>query len=107
MGGTLKADGSGSIVGRWTHAHERDHDGARVFVGPGVRLGLSRGRRVLELAADGRFTDHSPGAADRSVATRGRWTLEGGDLRLRYTDGREQRYRCQVATDGTLELRSP
>lgn len=105
MGGTLRQSGRDGLVGRWTHAHERDHDGARVFVGPGVELGLSRGRRVLVLAADGRFEDRAPGATDRSVASRGHWTLEGGELVLAFADGRVQRHGCTLRPDGTLELR--
>jgi hypothetical protein len=101
----LKREGPSALVGRWTHAHERDEGGARVFVGPTVRLGLSRGRRVLEFDDAGGFIDTAPGPTDRVHSRKGRYRVEGNELVLNYADDGEERLTFELAGDGTLRLR--
>jgi hypothetical protein len=80
-------------MGKWIHAHERDTDEARVYVGPEVKLGPSRGRTVYEFAEDGSFTESGPGPTDRTSARRGRAHVEGDVLVLKYGDGSQRRVR--------------
>ena len=93
------------LVGKWIHAHERDTTEARVFVGPQIELGLSRGRTRYEFNDDGRFTESGPGPTDRTTARSGRATIEGGTLVLKYRDGAERRIRFELSSDGSLHLR--
>jgi hypothetical protein len=92
------------LVGRWIHAHERDTDAARVYVGPDVKLGLSRGRTIYEFKNDGSFVESGPGPTDRTTARRGRASAEDGVLVLMYSDGTERQLRFECAVDGTLHL---
>ena len=101
----LKRETPPALVGRWTHAHERDEPGARVFVGPSVRLGLSRGRRILEFDDTGGFTDTAPGPTDRSRSRQGRYETQRDEIVLKYDDGTVDRTRFELADDGTLRLR--
>jgi hypothetical protein len=91
-------------VGRWIHAHERDTDAVRVYVGPEVKLGLSRGRTSYEFKEDGSFVESAPGPTDRTTARRGRACVEDGVLVLAYSDGTERQLRFDCAADGTLHL---
>ncbi len=97
---TFKASG---LVGKWIHAHERDTDEARVYVGPEVRLGLSRGRTVYEFGPDGRFTESGPGPTDRTRARSGKAAVDGDVLILKYGDGSERRIRFEF-DKGCLRL---
>ncbi len=99
----FKASG---LAGEWIHAHERDTPDARVFVGPEVKLGLSRGRTVYEFAADGRFTESGPGPTDRTAARSGSATVEGGVLVLKYDDGTQRRLRFMLDKDCLRLLRT-
>jgi len=96
----LKASG---LVGRWIHAHERDTAQARVFVGPEVKLGLSRGRRGYEFKEDGSFVESGPGPTDRTTTRRGQALIEGDALLLKYGDGTERRLRF-ACEEGCLRL---
>lgn len=100
---TFKASG---LVGKWIHAHERDTDAARVYVGPDVKLGLSRGRTVYEFGPDGRFTESGPGPADRTAARRGKAEIEGDVLVLKYEDGTERRLRFALDRERLRLLRT-
>jgi hypothetical protein len=67
---------------RWLHAHEEDEGDAQVYRPDDHPLPPSRGRRCLELRRDGSLLETRPGADDRAVSARGRWTLAGDRLRL-------------------------
>lgn len=92
-------------MGKWIHAHERDDDEARVYVGPEVKLGLSRGRTSYEFHADGAFTESGPGPTDRTGTRGGAATVDGDTLVLKYGDGTERRVRFALAEDRSLRLR--
>jgi hypothetical protein len=67
---------------RWIHSHEEDHGDLQVFRPGDHAFPPSRGRRCLDLRRDGSLLESGPGADDRAVGSRGRWTLEGARLRL-------------------------
>jgi len=69
-----------------------------------VRLGLSRGRRVLEFGEGGVFVERRPGADDRSASRDGRYRVEGDALVLEYEDGGSERRRFALSPDGELRL---
>lgn len=53
---------------RWLHAREEDSEDELVFRPEGYPLPLARGRREIELHADGEtFVARAPGADDRPV----------------------------------------
>ena len=56
-------------MSRWLHAREEDSgDDELVFRPEGYQLPLARGRREIELCADGKtFVARAPGADDRPV----------------------------------------
>jgi hypothetical protein len=66
----------------WIHAHEEDRGDVQVFRPEEHPLPPSRGRRHLDLRRDGSLVETRPGPDDRALAAPGRWTLEGGRLRL-------------------------
>ena len=68
---------------RWVHSHEEDSAGATVFRPAEFSFPPSRGRKSIELRADGTLRDFAIGATDRSVARDGQWTLnDDGQLAL-------------------------
>ena len=68
---------------RWVHSHEEDTADTMVFRAASFKFPRSRGRTSFELKADGALVERSPGAADRSQETYGRWDLED-DQRLAF-----------------------
>lgn len=69
-------------MGRWIHSHEEDTGEERVFRPATSALPPARGRRQLELRADGRYIESSPGPVDIPVMSTGSWSLEGNELVL-------------------------
>jgi hypothetical protein len=95
------------IVGDWVHAHERDHDGVRVFVDAAESLPPSRGRRRLSLRADGSFDEARPGADDRTAGASGTYEFDGQRLVLRHHgQATPAVLEAKVGSDGkSLEVR--
>lgn len=77
---------SKGIVGGWIHAHEQDRERVQVLVPDNIALPPSRGRRRLRFLADGSFEELRPGADDRAMGQRGRFSFDGKHLTLYYGD---------------------
>jgi hypothetical protein len=77
------------LLGDWVHAHERDRDGATVYVGSEEPLPPSRGRQRFKFLDDGTFLEGRPGADDRAVKDAGTYELDGSRLVL-HRDGASQ-----------------
>jgi len=71
-----------NLCGRWIHSHEEDIGDAQVFRPGDHAFPPSRGRRCLDLRRDGSLLETHAGADDRAVTARGRWELDGRQLRL-------------------------
>jgi len=70
------------ICRRWVHSHEEDEGDVQVYRPGDHAFPPSRGRRCLDLRRDGSLLETGPGADDRAVGSRGRWSLDGDRLRL-------------------------
>jgi hypothetical protein len=93
------------LVGTWIHSHEEDRGVERVFRPPTFTFPRARGRRSIELAADGTAVDRGPGPVDRTVSVDGRWSLDGGELTLTIPSGAPQRFHVVSAAPDRLVLR--
>ena len=84
------------LVGQWAHAHEEDNGAERVFRPASSALPPSRGRRVLDLQANGVLGGGSPGPSDRTDLTKGRWSVsEDGTITLSPVGENQERYRVR------------
>jgi hypothetical protein len=96
-----------AVVGSWTHAHEEDRPPRMVFRPSRSAFPPSRGRRTLELRADGSLREEGPGATDRPEGASGRWEWEAPGILALYR-GRDrspfQRLRVLAAAPDRLEL---
>ncbi|MFD7235914.1 hypothetical protein ACFWAT_11455 [Streptomyces syringium] len=63
---------------RWTHSYEEDTEGVTVYRPVGYPFPPARGRRGMEIVADGTYIDHAIGAADVPDAIPGRWSTPDG-----------------------------
>jgi hypothetical protein len=89
------------LCGRWLHAHEEDTEHEMVFRPAAARFPPSRGRRGLELSADGSYAELHPGPDDRTQRSPGRWALEADDwLVLEPGPGGSRRALRIVVADG-------
>ena len=70
------------LQGRWIHSHEEDTDDVMVFRRPEHEFPRSRGRRSIDLRADGSYAERSPGPVDVPVETTGKWRRAGERLEL-------------------------
>lgn len=70
------------VYGRWVHAHEEDTEEEMVFRPADSDLPPSRGRRALELRADGSFAEGGLGAADVPQEATGTWSVDGETITL-------------------------
>ncbi|MFF7788376.1 hypothetical protein [Streptomyces sp. NPDC007991] len=59
----------------WLHSYEEDHEDVRVYRPDDHPFPPARGRRGMEFAPDGTFTDHPLGRGDAPGAVPGRWRL--------------------------------
>lgn len=79
-----------AVVGRWMHSHEEDTDTEMVFRPATFALPLSRGRRQLELIADGTVIDSRIGPTDVPQNESGQWELlDDGALVLKDARGQD------------------
>jgi hypothetical protein len=68
------------LVRRWVHAHEEDSQEEMVFRPADWALPPSRGRRSLDLRADGSLVEEAPGPTDRPEEGGGSWELGDEDV---------------------------
>jgi hypothetical protein len=73
---------------RWVHAFEEDTEKGSVYRPETARIPLSRRpRERLELRRDGSASVFLPGADDRMIEQRAKWTLEDGEIVVRVGAG--------------------
>ncbi|MFI7102598.1 hypothetical protein ACIBK8_24945 [Streptomyces sp. NPDC050161] len=63
---------------QWTHSYEEDAEGVTVYRPVGYPFPPARGRRGMEIVADGTYIDHAIGAADVPDIVPGRWSTADG-----------------------------
>ena len=84
------------LVGQWAHAHEEDKGAERVFRPANSAFPPSRGRRVLDIQADGVLGGGRPGPSDKTALTPGRWSVsEDGSITLSQDGEKQERYRVR------------
>jgi hypothetical protein len=66
----------------WVHSHEEDTDTEMVFRPASYKFPPARGRKGFELKPDGTLVDYGIGPTDRRTRSKGKWKLEGDELRL-------------------------
>jgi hypothetical protein len=90
---------------RWVHSHEEDRDDEAVFRPATFDLPPARGRRSIELRADGSYVESFPGPTDVPQEAGGSWSLEGDRLALRPKgDQPAETWRVVVAEEDRLLL---
>lgn len=91
---------------RWVHSHEEDSGEEMVFRPGSFDLPPARGRRAIELRADGGYVEAFPGPVDVPEEAGGRWSLEGDRLTLHPEGDRaEETWRVVAAEEDRLRLR--
>ncbi|SNX56496.1 hypothetical protein SAMN06272735_0947 [Streptomyces sp. TLI_55] len=81
------------LIGAWVHSYEEDSPGVTVYRRAGYPLPPARGRRALEFAADGTFTERPLGRGDAPGRRTGSWApadQEGRRLALNLPDAERQ-----------------
>ncbi|SDX81119.1 hypothetical protein SAMN05660209_01331 [Geodermatophilus africanus] len=66
-------DPTTALTGRWLHSFEEDHGDVTVYRPPDHDFPPARGRRGIEFAPDGSFTEWAIGRGDAPQAVPGRW----------------------------------
>ena len=97
-----------ALARHWVHAHEEDSPSTLVYRPKGYVLPPARGRKALELEPSGGYVEHGYGPTDRRVRDgSGRFRLEGDDLVLADTGGKERRLRILELEPNRLVLTKP
>src|SRR3712207_8177156 len=74
-------DPTTAVTGRWLHSFEEDHGDVTVYRPPDHDFPPARGRRGIEFAPDGSFTEWVIGRGDAPRAVPGRWrTAAAGEF---------------------------
>jgi hypothetical protein len=97
------------LIGAWVHSYEEDSPGVRVYRPAGYPLPPARGRRGLEFAADGTFTDRPIGRGDAPGRHTGHWAPadpEGHRLALSLP-GADRQLEVLYVDDQVLKVRAP
>lgn len=72
-----KSQVSSTMFKHWTHSHEEDSEGIKVYRPSEYNFPPSRGRDGFELKENGEFIRYGVGATDKQEAVVGRWIPEG------------------------------
>ncbi|NUQ23162.1 MAG: hypothetical protein HUU34_04365 [Saprospiraceae bacterium] len=75
--GVSKKSPPTELYNHWTHSHEEDTAGAKVFRPSTYAFPLSRGREGFEIKADGSFTRYAIAATDGTEKMPGQWKMKG------------------------------
>jgi hypothetical protein len=96
------------LIGAWVHAYEEDSPGVMVYRPAGYPLPPARGRRGLEFAADGTFTERPLGRADVPGRRTGRWASADAEGRRLAIDvpGAERQLEVLFVDDQVLRVRA-
>ena len=103
----MTGPGKDALQGHWVHSHEEDGEEETVFRPKSHPLPPSRGRRALDLRADGSYEESFPGPVDLPEAHAGRWSLDGDLLRLEPAGDRPAETWQVGAAGDRLVLREP
>ncbi|MEC4019216.1 hypothetical protein [Streptomyces sp. H27-D2] len=94
----------------WVHSYEEDTEGVAVYRPADFPFPPARGRRGLELAADGTFTGHPIGRGDAPDAVTGHWQAADDGRRLAVTfpdpDRPDRRVEVLHVYDRVLKIRA-
>ncbi|MDN3024038.1 hypothetical protein [Streptomyces sp. S.PB5] len=96
------------LIGTWVHSYEEDSPGVTVYRPAGYPFPPARGRRGLEFAADGTFTERPIGRGDAPGRRTGRWAPadpEGHRLALDLP-GANRRLEVLHVDDQVLKVRA-
>ncbi|MES5820334.1 hypothetical protein [Streptomyces sp. RG80] len=98
------------LIGTWVHSYEEDSPGVTVYRPAGYPLPPARGRRGLEFAADGTFTERPIGRGDAPGRRTGTWApADPADSRRLALSlpGAERRLEVLHVDDQVLKVRAP
>ncbi|MFI1255513.1 hypothetical protein ACH4U6_17285 [Streptomyces netropsis] len=89
---------------RWTHSYEEDTEGVTVYRPTDYPFPPARGRRGMEIVADGTYIDHAIGAADVPDIIPGHWsTADGKSLAISFPGTNRPDRRLEILQcDGKL-----
>ena len=102
------SDLSPDIFQRWGHSREEDTGDVTVYRPASFDFPPARGRRGIELQADGELVYWEIGRGDDEQPVRGRWEPAGpGQLRLTYEGGARPPQLLEIAEadDQVLKVR--
>ncbi|MFG2226315.1 hypothetical protein [Streptomyces sp. NPDC048644] len=94
---------------QWTHSYEEDTEGVTVYRPAGYPFPPARGRRGMEIVADGTYIDHVIGGADVPDTVPGRWsTADGRSLAISFpgTDRPSRRLEILQCDGELLKVRA-
>ncbi len=83
----------------WTHSHEDDKNGLRVYRPSTYNFPLSRGREGFEIMSDGTLKYYAIAASDGIIEKTGTWKLKSKNLLVFLIDGRAS-YSYVIKADG-------
>ncbi|NEA98989.1 copper resistance protein NlpE [Streptomyces sp. SID13726] len=95
------------LIGTWVHSYEEDTEDVAVYRPASRPLPPARGRRGLEFAADGTFTERPLGRGDAPATRTGRWKSaapDGSRLSL-ILPGAERQLEVLHVDDEVLKVR--
>ncbi|MGW9171207.1 hypothetical protein [Streptomyces decoyicus] len=94
---------------QWTHSYEEDAEGVAVYRPADYSFPPARGRRGMDIAADGTFIDHAIGGADVPDIVPGRWsTADGRSLAISFPGAARPDRRLEIlrCDDKVLKVRA-
>ena len=85
------------ILGHWTHSHEEDTAGVKVYRPADYNFPPSRGRAGFDFQEGGELIYYGIAATDGSEETFGTWTIEEPNrVKISVSNGRIQPFVLQV-----------
>jgi hypothetical protein len=94
-----------AMYGHWKHSFEEDGPEEMVYRPESFGFQRSRGRKEIQITADGKFIDTGPGPSDVPESFRGNWRIENGFIFITYDDGHAEQYTIKEVTPEKLVLK--
>jgi hypothetical protein len=94
-----------AMYGHWKHSFEEDGPNEMVYRPESFGFQRSRGRKEIQISADGKFIDTGPGPSDIPVSCKGNWRLEDGIVFITYDDGHAEQFTIIEITPEKLVLK--